>query len=286
MAKNKKWSEQILVKQESFTTLKNGKEVEEKKNVLYVCTSGMEMYRKNFIEGKYKGKGSYLVPFDFIVLAGPMMCAEGKFYEVEYTIGEYGVVYRALIQAVNPVTDIRLILGTLKRYNKLPAGFTAQEAILRSDIEQVCIGSCYYDKDEKEPIFTFGTREAKESEQSIVEQMFDKERFPNFGDAACFEYYRGDVNEVWARPEDKEAMPPVLVYGGNNVDDEAFAQKRDYDMFDLKDAFDLVTELCNKYKIPHFMFYMPKQGEGCYSSNIEKKSMTEIVKQLYDNKNK
>jgi len=92
--KKSKWSEQSFSEQ----TLKihdNGQEIERKQKVLNVCVSGMDLYRKSFIDGQHHHSLGIL-SYDFIVLAGAE-CTKGRFYEMEYMIDKEGTVFRALL---------------------------------------------------------------------------------------------------------------------------------------------------------------------------------------------
>lgn len=280
MTKSKKWSEQTLTEQ-SFKVQENGQEVVKSQNVLQVCTSGMNLYRKYFVEGEYKGKNRLIVPFDMVVLAGNP-CPDGRFYELEYTIGsQYGYIYRALIQAVNPVTDIRLIIGKLIASNILSKEFYPRKAWLRDDIDMVCIGGCYVDPEDG-PTLSHSIHEATDSDMSVLDFALGKggDHGPN---DVCLCYYRGDCREVWISGHEKFDTPDIMVCGSDNVNDPAFAQQRAADMMELRDHLAEIQSLCNDYSIPFFMFVaIGGVGEGGrmkadFSGNVGAPFMHKVI---------
>lgn len=272
MSKNKKWSEQILVEE----SLKVQDEAEKKINVLYVCNNGMNIYRKEFIEGKYKDKCEE-VRYDFIVLAG-VPCPQGDFYEVEYTIGAYGMVYRALIQCVNPVTDLQLVLGCLKRNNMLPEGFTVHEAFL-SGIDRVHVGSCSKD-DNGEAVICYGTDEPKPDEPSIRERVQQEGLIAS---SCCMEYYRGDVREIWIEPTD--TFDPVFVCGSDNVNDEAFSKQRAADQEEATMFVTSLAQLLDKYKRPYIMAYYNIDNVNCtFAGNVKQEDQLTFLTHFINTK--
>lgn len=294
MAKTKKWSEQVLVEKSFKTQDENGNEVITKANVLDVCISGLELYKKEFKEGKYKGKNKLIVPYDFLVLAGDF-CPKGEFYEVEYQIVGSGNVYRALIQCWNAVTDVRLVLGCLKRNNILPRGFKALRAWKR-DIDKVMIAHC--SKDEEGAIINGSfyeprlskTEDGKEEKLSIYDYgvRYDSHHEGFADDHTCLEYYRGDVHEVWAGPADKDLIDPIFVCGSENVNDPCFADKREADMEEMMDHISEAIAIANDYRLGTFFLVelgADDEGKLNYSLNynLSKEVLHKMIDALPDN---
>lgn len=276
MKYQKKWSEQILI-EESLKkhNSESSEESSDKLNMLHVCISGIDLYHRAFTRGKYEGKDKLALMFDFIVLAGDM-CPEGQFYEMEYTIGGTGAVYRALIQAVNPVTDIPLVIATLKGRNMLPNTFTPSRAWLREDIDAVCIGHCA--KEDGDITFMHGIKEAKKDGRSIMQYC---EEFHS----ACLEYYRGDVREVWADTKlSKASLEPVFICGSDNVNDPAFAARRYADMDELRFHINEASRIASDYNLNYFL--VADTGEANtmqLRGNMTKEQMNHIVEAIYKN---
>lgn len=259
MKKSKKWAEQALVEEPFRHKDENGNEVEGCLNVLNVCLSDKELYRKEFIEGKYRGKTQFLIPYEFIVETGDM-CPKGKFYELEYFIGESGIVYRALIQAVDPVADIQLILGTLRYKNLLPVGFKPLRAFLRSDIDAVNVGHC--SKDENgEACFIGGMNKAGDgtlddgSRLSVL-----KYAIRNAVTGCCLYYYRGDCRELWVPGRVDCSADKVFVCGVNGNDPD-FADQRKQAIDRLDDLLEEAKEIIADYNLPHFVVVSKDGGD-------------------------
>lgn len=293
MAKTRKWSEQSLVEQTFMTHDANGKEVRTQVNVLVVCTSGMELFRKHFKEDAYKGKDRLLVPYDFVLLGGDFS-PKGDFYEVEYqTEGSYAV-YRALLQCVDAVTDTRIMLGCLKRNRLLPDGFKPLRAWKREDIGAVHIASCYKDEDGEVNVtggvyragaeLFYADYDDETGYQATVEEYIRD----NHGQC-CLYYYRGDHREYWARASDKELMEPVFVCGSENVNDPVFAEKKKRDMEEMENAFSEALETARDYGLMFTVLYQT-QVEGKDStfhldSNMDPNLLDDIIKALREKQN-
>ena len=262
----------------------NGKKVEvEDANVLYVITSGLELFRKEFIEGdkKFSGKNQLVCPFDFVALAGDL-CPEGRFYEMEYTLGgPHGVVYRGLIQAVNPCTDIRLVLGTLIARNYIPQDIYPRKAWLRDDIDAVCQGDCFRDEDNT-PMCGWGTRYAKDSDIS-VSQYVEK-----YHDAVIY-YYRGDHREPIVKSEYADKAPKIFVCGSENVNDPEFLHQREADMEELANLLSEAKTIIQDYNVPHFLVVATDvEGDSTahfdIAYNLNPEHMRKIVDAVYKDK--
>lgn len=253
MKQSNKWAEQCLVENTFGHKDENGNEVINKLNCLQVCLSGKELYKKEFMEGKYKGKNMLAMPYDFIVEAGDM-CPKGAFYELEYTIGEYGMVYRALIQAVDPVTDLPLIIGVLKKKNLLPANFKSHRAWLREDIGAVCVGNCSKDED-GEACFYSGHNEAHDGTMDDGTRLSVLDYAVKYGNlGCCIYYYRGDLREVWI-PQECDCSKEKVFICGVNGDDPAFAEKKAKDLDEMWDLLSQATEIARDYAIPYFYIW-------------------------------
>lgn len=260
MANSKKWSEQTLTRQ-SFTNIENGKEVQGSLRVLNVCTSGMELYRKHFKEGKYKGADELIAPYDMVVLLGDFSPKCGRFYELEYTIGDkYGYIHRALIQAVNPVTDLRLVVGGLQHANMIPKDIVPHKAFL-TDIDRVHIGGCYNDPEEG-LVFQGGMTEAKDGDMSLLDYIIK-----NSSDA-CLYFYRGDHREAWIHRTDKFDTPDIFVCGSDNVNDPAFAEQRASDLQEMWDNLYEAERIAEDYGLS--FFYMWEEDKGKYALSSHK----------------
>lgn len=289
MTKTKKWSEQLLVKQTFGHKAENGDVVKKELNCLQVCLSGKDLYNREFRNDKYKGKNMLALPFDFIVQAGDM-CPEGRFYELEYTIGEYGVVYRGLIQAVDPVTDLQLIIGTLKSKNLLPADMKSHRAFLRDDIDVVCIGNCSKDED-GEAAFYSGHKEAKDGTKDDGTRMSVLDYAVKYGNLGCnIEYYRGDCREVWI-PRACDCSKEKVFVCGVNGDDPDFAEKREAELQAAMELLDEVQAILTDYNIPFFMFVGDKPDEegrmrSNFRGNVEAPFMHEVIDAAAKVKNK
>lgn len=257
MNQSQKWSEQVLV-EESFGHMdKDGNEVIKTLTCLNVCISGKELYKKEFIDGKYKRKKMFTLPFDFIVENGDMS-PKGSFYELEYFIGERGMVYRALIQAVDPVTDIPLIIGTLKHNDFLPADFSPKRAYLRDDIDAVCIGNC--SKDENgEACFMSGHNEAHDGTMDDGERLSVLDYALRHSVTGCnFNYYCGDCIEQWI-PEECDCSEKIFVCGVNGNDPE-FAEQRECELDMMTDNMNDALATLRDYSVPHLLIWQDSEG--------------------------
>lgn len=276
MTKFKKWSEQSLHEETFRYEDEHGEWISEKKNVLQVCIAGKELFRKEFKEGKYKDSEKLSMPFDFILTAGAY-CPKGKFYEMEYTIGEYGAVYRGLIQAVDPVTDISLIVGLLKHKNYLPKDIRPMKAWLREDIDAVSVGSCSRDADGVS--FWSGRVDACEGAESVLDYAVRND--------VTFDYYRGDCVEVWLHTYEKFDCEPIFVCGSENVGDEAFSKQRAEDMARLGELLDEVETLVDDYNLSHFIMVESGNDENGTNYrmhlNIQEEDMRKVVEAVYKN---
>ena len=264
MAKSQKWAEQCLEENTFGHTDENGNEVAYTLNCLSVCLTGKELYRKEFLEGKYKGKNTLQIPFDFIVEAGDM-CPSGMFYELEYTIGEHGVVYRALVQAVDPVTDLPLIIATLKKKNILPANFMSHRAWLRDDIQAVCVGHCSKDED-GEVVFESGINNARATHDATTLSVLDYAvKYGNLG--CCIYYYRGDCREVWVTSDIDCSKDKVFVCGQNG-DDPEFAERRENDLDDMRFHLEEAKSIADDYGAAFFAVWNADEDHhGVYCSD-------------------
>lgn len=250
MPKNK-WSEQILIEEqvECNDTLKT-------EHVLHVCISGQQLYRDAFINGKYKDKNLLRLPFDFVVLGG-VPCPRGKFYEMTYTEGgKHGVVRRALIQAVDPVTDLPLIVASLKHDHVIPADIVPHEAYIRDDIDAV--NMCYCQKDENGTAFWHGGHIVDEHPYiSILNTVSgDEHSFPDFKGchAVCLEFYAGDhCREFWIEERKSYDCHPIFVCGSSNVNDPEFAERRQLDMEDMQDCLCRLLDIASDYNLEYFI---------------------------------
>ena len=260
MANSRKWAEQCLI-EETFCYNENEKEVKKNKRCLNVCISGKELYKKEFINGKYKDKDMLAIPFDFVVVAGDM-CTEGRFYELEYTIGERGVVYRSLIQAVDPVTDLQLIIGTLKHQSILPTNFKSHRAWLREDIDVVCVGSCSKD-DDGQPAFYSGHKEAKDGISDNGERLSVLDNVVKYGTLGCnIYYYRGDLREVWFERECDCSKEKVFVCGVNG-DDPDFAEKKSQDLEEMWEHINEASQTAKDYGLQFFYMWQDEDQYLC-----------------------
>lgn len=247
------WSKQVLVSEEC----RKGDEVRTE-NALIVCNQNLDLFQKEFIDSKHLGDITPIIPFDFIVLGGNP-CPRGKFYEVEYTLGgKHGVVHRALIQAVDPVTDIQLILGTLNHKGAITDDIVTHKAYLRDDIDAVRIVGCYKDE-ETEDAYIGGNRiTPREEEYSILDTVIGRDPAAPFmvNGAVCLELYAAEHSiELWIDPDDKFAWKPVFVCGSQNVWDEAFAEQRQEDLAELQDHIGDAIQLLNEYGLQYLICY-------------------------------
>lgn len=247
------WSKQVLVREEC----RKGDEVRTE-NALIVCNQNLDLFQKEFIDGKHWGDITPIIPFDFIVLGGNP-CPRGKFYEVEYTLGgKHGVVHRALIQAVDPVTDIQLIFGAMKHKGAITDDIVTHKAYLRDDIDAVRIVGCYYDE-ETEDAYIGGNRiTPREEEYSILDTVIGRDPSAPFmaKGAVCLELYAAEhCIELWIDPDDKFEWKPVFVCGSSNVFDPAFKEQRDEDLAELKEHIDQAIELAQEYGLQYLFCY-------------------------------
>lgn len=248
----KSWSKQVLVKYE----YRKGEEVHTE-NALIVCNQGLDLFQKEFIDGKFEGQNQLAIPFDIIVLGGHP-CPRGKFYEVEYTIGgNTGLMHRALIQAVDPVTDLPLVMGALMHKGHVHSFIVTHKAYLRDDIDAVRIVSCSRDKDLNDTCIYGSHVTPREEQYSILDKVQGKDpAFPNFG-AVCLELYQSDHSqEVWIDLKlDKFETKPIFVCGSSNVFDPAFKEQRDEDLAELLDHINEASQLAQEYGLQHLFCY-------------------------------
>lgn len=243
------WSEQLLVAEEFDKTLADGTTVTETENVLKVCTHGQDIFKKEFVDGKYEQKNKLIVPFDMFCLAGGD-CPNGKFYELEYQIEGNSWVYRILVQAVNPVTDIRLLLGAVKKAELLPEGFRPGKAYLRDDIDKVVIGGCeadaaggaYHHGD----VYTSGV----DSEQGSLLDICSS----SAGAGVTVEFYPGQLPvQVIAVSSDMELMPKIFVAGSENVSDPEFAEQREKDLDEMMTCLNEAMGIAAEYDLQYLI---------------------------------
>lgn len=249
------WSSQVLVSEEC----RKGEEVHTE-NALIVCNQNRDMFEQEFVYGKFKDQNQLTMPFSFIVLAGTP-CPRGKFYEVEYTLGsEYGVVHRALIQAVTPEEDLPFILGALKHNGALPEkdDIVTHKAYLRHDIDAVRIVGCYHDEETHDTYIGGSHVTPREEEYSVLDTVIGRDPSAPFmvKGAVCLELYAADhCREVWISPDDKFETQPVFVSGGSNVFDPAFAEQREKDLSEVLDSIVHAVELLNDYGLQYIIAY-------------------------------
>lgn len=214
-------------------------------NVLDVCTDGTDLYRTEFKNGKYKETDSLFIPFDLVVIAGTP-APRGHFYELEYLIGGPGNVYRALLQLVEPVFDIRCVLAAMQRAGKLPEGFTPRRAWQRADIDAVHVGECHKDED-GEAVFGHTLSRPIDNQKTITSTVTEVGH-------VCLECYGTDgIVEFWVEKEDIDSFPPVLVLGTASVNDPAHADQRRADLEEMWDHIKDAMVIAQDYLIPHII---------------------------------
>ena len=282
MTKKTKWAEQCLV-ENTFRHMVNGKEVDVTMDCLNVCLTGKELYRKAFLEDKYRGKDKLVVAYDFIVILGNPGPSGGAFYMVEYTIGEYGVMYHALVQAVKPAEDLPLIFGTLKSKNIIPNNVKVHRAWKAVNIDAVCIGSCGRDED-GEAVFTSGCVEAKECDTGLLDYVL---HYPEWG--ACLEYYRGDCKEVWT-PREVDCSKEKIFVCGVNGDDPEFAERKAKDIDEMWSDLASATEVADDYGVNYFYIWQKDDNHfevDCHGMTIEaiEKALEAMKKEGEENGN-
>ena len=247
------WSKQVLVQDEC----REGEEVRTE-NALIVCNQGLDLFQKEFIDGKHWGDITPILPFDFIVLAGHP-CPRGQFYEVEYTIGgKTGLMHRALIQAVDPVTDLPLVMGALMHKGYVHSFIVTHKAYLRDDIDAVRIVSCSRDKDLNDTCIYGGHVTPREEEFSILDTVIGRDPSAPFmvKGAVCLELYAAEhCVEVWLDPDDKFETKPIFVCGSSNVFDPAFKEQRDEDLAELIEHLNAASQLAQEYGLQHLFCY-------------------------------
>lgn len=245
------WSKQVLVKDEC----RKGDEVRTE-NALIVCNQNLDLFQKEFIDSKHWGEITPILTFDFIVFAGTP-CPRGKFYEVEYTIGgKTGVMHRALIQAVDPVTDLPLILGALIHKGVVPADIVTHKAYLRDDIDAVRIVGCYKDEETEDAYIGGNHITPREEEYSVLDTVIGRDPSAPFmaKGAVCLELYGAErCIEVWLDPDDKFECKPVFVCGSSNVFDPAFAEQRKEDLTELIEHINEARQIAHEYGL-HYIF--------------------------------
>lgn len=279
MSKSKQWSVQTLVEESFGHKDENGNEVIKKQLVLNVCTSGMELYRKAFKDGEYKGKNQQWFDYEFVVLGG-VPCPRGKFYELSYTIGGMtGWIYRALLQLVNPVTDVRTVLAVLSRERVLPEGFTPRELRI-TNIDAVCIGSCSRDDDGVEAFFSGHVEPKPEDTQTITERVSSDK--PLAG--VCLEYYRGDCREMWANREDALGYQKVFVCGSENVGDPEFEARRKADFAEMLEMISEAESIAADYGL-QYLFVYPNgvcNEDGTPQVEVSRNCTAKFTKQIVE----
>lgn len=268
MSKSKKWSEQTLSEQ-SFTDIENGTEVVKTQCVLSVCTSGMELFREHFMQN---GRQDALrIPFDFIVV-GDKHCPIGQFYEMEYTIGgPQGLIYRALIQAANPCTDLRIIIGALINGNILPKDICPHKAFLRDDIDAIIVGACT--DDDEHGISLYGSKTISgEPDQSYAD-------FIKSEGSASFLYYRGDALKLTVDDGFDFQLPDIMVCGTSNVNNPAFARQREADLREMNELLDEALGIANDYNLSFFLLMNRgfSKGKMSFDCNLENGQMIEVL---------
>lgn len=247
------WSKQVLVQEEYRT----GDEVRTE-NALIVCNQNLDLFQKEFIDGKHWGDITPIIPFDIIVLGGNP-CPRGKFYEVEYTIGgKTGLIHRALIQAVDPVTDLPLVMGALMHKGVVPADIVTHKAYLRDDIDAVRIVGCYKDEETEDAYIGGNHITPREEEYSVLDTVIGRDPSAPFmvKGAVCLELYAAEhCVEVWLDPDDKFECKPIFVCGSSNVFDPAFKEQRDEDLAELLDHIKEASQLAQEYGLQHLFCY-------------------------------
>lgn len=257
------WSSQIIAK----TTYNIGDE-KRTGNVLIVCNRNQSLFKEKFLDGNHWPEEDLtrILPFDFICLGGAP-CPRGQFYEVEYTIGgKHGIMHRALIQAVEPVTDLQFVIGALKHQGILPADIVTHKAYHRDDIDAVRIVECYHDEEIDDTVISGAHITPRDEEYSILDTVIGRDPSAPFmaKGAVCLECYASDhCVEVWLDPDDKFECKPIFVCGSSNVWDEAFAELRREDLAELQDLIDDAIQLLNEYGLQYLICYEnSKRVEG------------------------
>lgn len=246
-----------------------------------VCNEGKELFRKDFADGKYKGENTLVVPFDFIALCDATT-PRGKFYEMEYTTGgRYGMVCRGLIQAVDPTTDISLIVGALKHKGCLPQDLVPHNAYLRDDID--CVQVCGCSPDEEDGTCTYGPVVSDNNPEISVLDFALGEAMDYPGEISLKFYDNHLATEVSIGSEEKFHCDPILVWGSDNVWDEAFKEQREEDLASLRDSLEDVKELCGKYRLQYLlsvqMCPIGKKKTPCF---VDFNCTDEFVDPLFD----
>lgn len=278
------WSTQILV-----PVVKDvNTDPDTTEQTLLVCIEGQKLFNERFVNGKYAGMNELTMPFSFILLGGNP-CPRGKFYEVEYTEGEKpGHIHRALIQAVDPVTDLPLLFGMLRHKGILKSEIFTRKAYLREDIEAVNIVRCSDEEDGNGPCCYGGiVRPRPEDTVSIFDKVLGKDpSFPEFSSqSVCLEYYAADhCREEWIDGKmDKLETQPVFVAGSSNVMDPAFAEMRNEDLSDLIDCINEARQIANDYGLQYLFCYETGQRNpetGYATVNLMNRCSETFVKGL------
>lgn len=207
--------------------------------------------------------------FNFMILAGKN-CPQGQFYELEYSHHCYekdgnllpiGPVRHALIQAVNPDTDLTIMLSAAKRTPIFRASQSIYpiQAYLRSDIERVQLVACVKD-DTGEPSIIGPYREAipvstdaadvGRTPSTVLNAMMRSDN----DDPIDFELYTGpDLYTFSAQDSDLTGMDPIFVCGGENVFKPCFAYKRQQDMQEMIDLIEQAIEIANCYNLEYII---------------------------------
>lgn len=263
---------------QDYTITKNGKDVTEPKlSVLTYVYRGQKSFVHWFMgSDKYESKSPVeytpLTPgYDFLLLAGSMGVSSGEFYEVTYFDSpQLGTVRRGLVQCRKPETDIQLLLGTLIRKGLLPKTLTP-DTVTWTDIDLVLEASC-----NKQDIF-YAPHRANDPEH----QLHLKEPLPstlaevqlNHTTGCCYEYRCGErLVEVWVEPTDTEFCPPVLVHGGENVNDPAFNDRRASDLEEMQYHIEQFQDIADRWGLKYTLLWQdgepPHNGIPHYSMSI------------------
>ena len=243
------WSVQTI-KNEDYTVAKaDGTVQEEHRCVLKVCTEGQDLFKQHVI----KDDDERILAFDFLALAGDV-CANSKFYELEYTVGgKYGVVSRALFQLSDPAAEIRAALAALRRVGLLPLDLVPHKLYLRDDIDVVKVGK-FFIAESGSP--TFWATQFRHTDSTVNAEGRKT--------TTAYVYYGDKGNHaVYALDQDTDNFPKVFVAGDSSVFDPEFAEQRDRDLADMLDHINEASQLAAEYGLNHlFLYDLPVFLEG------------------------